>query len=319
MPNPHAILVSGEGVADVLSQLQGTSWRGVPFPYVRMHNAGGSDLVEHRRPDQNGFPVEAMGANNLVFSATIPFRNGVLPAPSELWNGRVLYPDVFRAFVAACADDSTGVLIHPELGPQNCKCRRFEWEYTPERRDGCDFTAEWIQSLNDGDFIGSISEPSPIAAATALATQLDQDLGELTPPPPELAAQPVSFADMMRSLQAIPDTATLLSMQIGGALHKVAAKIDAVEAAMVRLNNVRYWPIVDGAEHLRASIYDLNKTLALQKRLIREYVVKTKSSLAIVARLVGNSIEDVMRLNRELLDKPTVIAGTRVRYYLRAA
>jgi prophage DNA circulation protein len=318
MANPKAIQVSGPGVADVLSQLQGPSWRGVPFPMVRLHNAGGNDLVEHRRPDQDGFPVEATGSNNLVFSTIIPFRNGVLPAPSELWNGRVLYPDVFRAFLGACADKSTGVLIHPELGPQNVKCRHYEWEYVPERRDGCDFTVEWIQSLNDGDFIGSISEPSPIAAATALATQLDADLGALTPPPPELANQTVSFSDMMRSLQAIPDTVTLLSMEIGGAIHRIAAKIDAVEDAVVRLNNVRYWPIVDGLEHLRASIFDLEKKLGTDKKVIRQYVVQKKSSLAIVARLVNNSIEDVMRLNRELLDEPTIPAGTPVRYYKAA-
>lgn len=301
---------------DVLAQLLGPSWRGIPFPLVRLHNGGSNDLVEHKRPDQDGFHVEATGANNLVFAATIPFRNGVLAGPSELWNGRTLYPDVFRAFLLACADKSTGELIHPELGQINVKCRRFDWEYDANRRDGCDFDVEWIQSLDEGEFIGSISEPSPVSAAVALATQLDSDVAALSPPPPELVPYTASFSDMMRSLQAIPDTAALLSKQIGGVFHKIAAKIDALEDAMVRLNNVRYWPIVEGLEHLRSSIFDLEKTFGKDHKVIREYVVMRRTTLATLARLLGQKIDDLIRLNPLLVEDLNVPAGARVKFYI---
>ena len=66
--------------ADVLEELIGPAWRGVPFPLVHMDTAGSTDMVEHKRPDQDGWHVESTGANNLVVSASIPFRNNIRPA-----------------------------------------------------------------------------------------------------------------------------------------------------------------------------------------------------------------------------------------------
>jgi len=284
-----------------------------------LDNSGGADLVEHKRPDQDGYHVESTGANNLVITATIPFRNNIRPAASEKWLGRTPYPELFRAFLAACVDTTTGPLMHPELGQLEVKCRNYHWRYDPNRRDGCDFDVEWVRTVDDGDFLGAISEPSPVATAIALATQLDEQVVELFPPPPELAEDPVSFSEMMRSLQAIPDTATLLSKQIGGIFHRVAAKLDRLEDAMARFNATRWWPIVDGMEHLRAAVFDLQRKFAVDHKAIREYQVRIPSTMAVLAQLLNNKIDDMIRLNRDKLEKPVIPAGARVKYYLVAA
>lgn len=303
---------------DVLAQLIGPSWRGVPFPLTRLRNSGSQDHVEHKMPDRDGYHVEAMGRNNLVFAATIPFRNGVMAGVSDQWNGRILYPDVFRAFLGACADHSSGDLIHPELGRITVKCRSFEWEYVPDKRDGVDFEVTWIESLDDGaDLNAIIAAESPIAAAIAVAQNLDDSLTELTPPPPELANDTQSFSDMMRSIRAIPDTAALLSKQGGGLLHRVASKLDSLFAALDRLNDTRLWPIQQGAEHLQSSVHDMTRLLGTSNTVIRQITTTIVTTLPQLANRLRNKIDDMMRLNPLLLEEPAIPAGSIVRYYVR--
>jgi len=304
---------------DVLEQLIGPEWRGIPFPLLGMRTSGSTDMVEHKRPDQDGFHVEATGANNLVITATIPFRNSLRAAPSEKWAGQTLFPDIFRRFVAACANAMTGELVHPDLGKLNVKCRTFNWNYDPNKRDGCDFDVEWVQSLDDGEFIGSISVYSPVATGIAVASKLDEQIVIMFPAPPELLEDPVSFSDMMRSLQAIPDTATLLSKQVGGIFHRIVAKLDRLEDALARFNATRWWPIVDGMEHLRATVFDLQRKFAVDHKAIREYLVRVPSTLAVLAQLLDQKLDDMIRLNRDKLEKPVIPAGARVKYYKVAA
>ena len=300
---------------DVLQQLLGAEWRGIPFPMGHMDTALSNDLVQHKRPDQVGYHVECTGTNNLIVTATIPFRNNIRPAPSEKWFGRVLYPELYRAFFSACADGSTGPFVHPELGQLNVKCRHMRSRFDSSRRDGIDVDVEWEQSLDDGEFIGAISQPSPVAVATSLATQLDEQVSELVPPPPEMQEDPISFEEMMRSLQAIPDTATLLSHQVAGMFNRITAKIDRLEDAMARFNTVRYWPIVDAIEHMRATVFDMQRKFAVDEKVIREYLVLSPLTLTAIAQILKQNIDDMIRLNRNLIEDPVIDRGTRVKYY----
>lgn len=299
---------------DVLAQLVGPEWRDVPFPLVSLRNAGGHDLVEHKRPGKSKYHVENTGENNMVFSATIPFRNNIRPAPSEKWFGRTPYPELFRAFLDACRDPTTGPLIHPELGRVYVKCRNFEWFYDANRRDGGDFDVEWIESPLNLDEPPTF-EPSPVASAFALAQQLDEQILELVPPPPELEEDAASFSDLVRFLQAIPDTFTLLSRRIGGIFHRIASKLDRLEQAMKRFVATRWWPIVDGMEHFRAVVFDLERKFGAGAKPIREYVVLIDSTMATLAQILGQEIDDMIRLNRDLMAKPVIRRGTRVKYY----
>jgi hypothetical protein len=124
---------------------------------------------------------------------------------------------------------------------------------------------------------------------------------------------------MMRSLQAIPDTAALLSKQAGGILHRIAAQIDRLLDAFDRLNNVRYWPIVDGLEHLRASIFDLQQSFAVDQKVMREYIVRKDTTISVLSSLLKQKIDDFIRLNPLLLENPVVPANTHVRFYVNAA
>lgn len=307
------------GDSDILQNLIGPEWRGVPFPLVRMRTSGSNDLVQHKHPDQDGFHVECTGANNRTIEAEIPFLNNLRPAPSEKWLGRTPYPELFRAFILACVDKTSGPLVHPEFGELNVKCERWSFELAPSPRDGAIVHVEWIESVDDGNFLGSYTQPSPVASAVALASQLDDQITELTPPPPELQEDPASFSDMMRFLQSVPDTATLLSKQVGGMFGRAAAKLDRLDEAMKRFNTVRWWPIVDGAEHLRASLFDMEKKFGVDQKVMREYIVRAPATLSMLAQILGQDVDAMIRLNRNFMSKPVVPAGARVKYYKVAA
>lgn len=305
---------------DVLAKLLAPFWRTVPFPLVKFNTELSQDQVEHKMPDADGAHVEATGRNNLVISATIPFRNGVTTGPSEAWHGRVLYPDLFREFFSACADKTSGPLVHPELGRLTCKCKSMRWDYDPMRRDGVDVDVSWTESRDESDNIaGYLAQPSPVAEAATVAQDLDLLLEQYarTRTPIELD-DGSSFTDLITGLQSIPDTITLTSQRIGGYLSGIAAKLDRLDAAIKRVNDVSIWPIVQGAEHLRHSVNKIaqqpEKTAPLKRLVV--YRVRRDTTVAQLARLLKQRVDELIRINPDLSSDPVVTAGTEVRYYV---
>ena len=120
---------------DALSQLGPLSWRGIIAPYDSLKTSGGQTIVQHRKPDRDGARLEATGRNPYKVSATILFHNGIA------WDktvdpSRPLFPDQYLAFFAACADRTTGDLLHPVLGKMRAKVEAWDSTIVGARRDG---------------------------------------------------------------------------------------------------------------------------------------------------------------------------------------
>jgi hypothetical protein len=109
-----------------------------------------------------------------------------------------------------------------------------------------------------------------------------------------------------------------MSKKIGGVFHRVAAKLDRLEQAMKRFIDTRWWPILDGMEHLRAVTFDLERKFGSNARPIREFLVRVPSTMATLAQLLQQDMDEMIRLNRNYMDKPVVPRGARVKYYLQA-
>lgn len=301
---------------DVLAQLDGCSWRGVPFPLVSLEDSFEHDGVDHEWVDRDGGHVEATGRKVMPISMTIPFRNGTAPGRNELWGGRVLYPDVFNAFRLAFADRTSGELIHPELGRLICKPKTFRRTFDVMKRDGCDVSVTWKQSDdNESDLVDAFSQPSPIGSAKALAADLDQLVGELHPAPLPPDDPSPSFSDMMNGLQALADAPGKLSQQIGGAIDNIAGKIDRLNDAVDRLNNVRLWPIKHALEHLASVNIDLRKNLLSNGQTVKVFRVDTATTIASLSARLKTSIGDLIKLNPGLANTAKVERETLVRYY----
>lgn len=308
---------SGTDIADALfSQLLEFRWRDVSFPATSFETSLRHDLAEHKFPDHDGADIESTGLAPVEIAARIPFRNGVIPARSESFG--ILYPTQFRRFITAMADKSTGTLQHPEFGSILCKPVSCKVVWAAEPRDGVDVDVQWLQTIDSATAAEFFSE-SPVQTATLGALDLDSNIGTLGPVLPQTPEFKPTFADTMRSIQAIGDTVTLLAHRGAGVINSLQYRIDAIEESVRRAEkagDVTLWALRQAAGRMRSGLEGLRETLLQSKgRRIGLYPVRKVMTLAGVAAAIPTAVTDLMNLNPALLRNPVVLPGQIVRYY----
>lgn len=310
-----AVPVANTDIAsELFSQLLEFKWRDVSLPTTTFELSLKQTLAEHKYPDKDGANIEATGREPLEISARIPFRNGAVPAKSESWG--ILYPDQWRKFLAAAADKSDGVLQHPELGAIICKLVSFKTVWAADVRDGVDVDCVWMETIST-DTAAEFLAPTPITTATLGATDLDANIGDAGPLLPQTPAFKPSFADTMRSIQAIGDTVSGIKYSIAGQVNSLQFRAQLVEQSVNRAGQpVTLWPLRQNAIRVQDGLSNLRQTLLQSKRKVGLYPVKVDQTLASVAQAAGAAIEDVINLNPSLLRNPIVLAGTYVRFYV---
>src|SRR6478736_6753745 len=136
---------------DVLSKLTELSWRGLSAPASMIETAFEQSMAEHMRPGEDEARIESLGRNPLQVSATLHFRNAIFAAPGDSWKKKniPLYPDQWTEFIDACAEASTGDLVHPILGTIKAKLVSFRSVLSADKRDGEDVNVVWRRTLED--------------------------------------------------------------------------------------------------------------------------------------------------------------------------
>jgi len=332
-------------INELFDQLGEFKWREISFPATTFRVTLRQDLAQHKFPDRDGAHIEATGRAPLEFSARIPFLNSIVPGKVETWG--VLYPTQFRLFLAACADRTTGLLRHPELGAIRCKVESCDTVWDANVRAGVYVDVSWIESTFDPDESNAIFEStSPVAESLLAATDLDASIEDIQPAPPELPEYSPSFADSMRSLQAVGDQISLLSRRVSGIQDQVSYRANAIVESIGRattslsaagvpqtvLTSVTagrvtasatvagpaalLWPLAMSGQRTLSAIDGLRKVLGTARKNIALYVVPKDSTLAGVASDVGASLSDLLKLNPTLVAGPVVTAKTIVRHYV---
>ena len=298
--------------------LKALSWRGIEVPTSSLELSLDQDHVEHKFPDRDGAHIEATGRNPLRFRAKLVFRNNITPGKAEGWNSGQLYPLQFRTFLEAAADRTTGTLVHPELGPIQCKLKSFTVRWESQTRDGVDADAEWVESTDKPeDLTQVLAGYSPPSAAQAAAGDLDNFKAAQTPPFPEPAFEP-SFGDAMRQLQGVTDQYTLLSKKLGGQIDHVVYRVGAMSDSISAAKDVTLWAPRQAIEKMKAALYELKKQLLTSNRRISFYTVPAPTTLAAIAAYLHAPIADLLKLNPLLAQSPSVAPFSIVRYYTGA-
>lgn len=292
----------------------------------------GQDLVQHKFWGQDGASIEGTGRAPLVFTATIPFRNGIVPGKNERWG--ILYPDEYRAFVAASAVKGSGTLTHPEFGEVVCRLERCESEWSAERRDGCDVEATWIEDTTREEDELDLANSSPITDASEAAASLDSQLSDLSPKPALPEYEP-DFGDFMRGITAISDQASLLQTKAGGKIDQIAFRAGQLGNSLQRLQTrtaqtvkellrpdqslaarvAMSWPMRQSTERLKSASRDMRKTILASGKPIVFYRVPKDATLAAIAIDTGAPLSDLMRLNPSALRSASVPEGSLIRHY----
>lgn len=305
-------------MADLFTQLVGASFRGIGFPVSSFTTEFQHDHAMHLRPDKDGGKVEATGRRPVTFSAQCIFVNGINPAGSETWTAdQRLFPEVFQRFQAACADRTTGELVHPLTQKVKVKCASFRTSLEGERRGGAIADVTWIETSESEDESNAIFlETSSINAAIGAAGQLDESLAVLVPDPravdPDAAT---SFTDTIGEIQKVFDQGTLLSKKIGGLPGRVLYRLELLQGSIERTGDAQSWPAIQAIEQLRAAMFGVQQEALQRSREVKRYVVPADTTVGQLASKLANTSGELIELNPSLARNTNVERLTLVRYY----
>lgn len=294
------------------------AWRSVHFPYVRTRLTLRQDLAIHKFVDRDGAHVEGTGRAPLQITARIPFLNGLDRGKWEEWE-RPLYPTQWRKFFAACADKSSGILEHPELGDITCKCENIDVDWDANVRSGVYVEATWLETDDDVlNFDLALASASPLANAQQAAADLDTQLTEIDPSKiPQPYTPPYTFTDLINAVRGAVDQVSIFEKESAGRLDNIIYQAQQLEDALDRAVNANAlnWPFFQSAELAKSACYDLKATLLTKGRPIGLYTVPKDSTMSQIAANIGANVVDIMTLNRALVQQPIILKDAVVRYY----
>jgi prophage DNA circulation protein len=303
-------------INDFFNGLLEFSFRGVSFPSTDFRVGLRHDLAKHAYPGRDGAQMEATGMAPLEFSANIPFYNHIAAGKGENWPSGALYPGVYRKFIMACADKTTGELQHPEFGKINVKTESCESHWDATKRGGVTVSVTWIETLVDEKCPKSFSNPSAGASAISAAVDLDTMVTQIDKTTiPKLAGYKPTFADSIRSLQAVADQTGIVARRVAGRVDKVIYAIGTLEDAIKGAASAYYWPVRQNIERLKDALRTLERERQSVSRTTRVYVPAQSATLAAISLEIPAPLSDLMRLNKPLLTRAIVPAQSRVFYF----
>jgi hypothetical protein len=293
---------------DVLGKLLKFKFRDVQFPTSNFKLSLRQDLAKHQYPYRDGAFVEATGREALTISARIPFVNTLNQLGFEEWTGD-LYPNVYRAFLTACADRTNGVLTHPELGDMIVKVESVETVWDAGTRDGVFVDVSWIEHNPDKDALAKeLPKGSPHTAKASFG-KISGDLNTFgVKTPPDL----IEFGNQLASM---PDQLAISTGRIAGKFNRAVRMAQNLERAMNKSPSALQWQTRQAIYSLQNSVADIKKLAYTTKRTIGIYYPPKAATLSAIAVKLGANLSEMMPLNAALLGKPTVPANSPVRYY----
>jgi len=296
---------------DVLSTLLETRFRGVAFPSETVSVKGGHVLALHRRMDRDGERVENTGRRGLQVTLRGMFINGLSRGPGETWPDE-LYPGQYRRLISALQDRTSGPLQHPIYGNLNVKVMDWSESLAPDARGGPLLEMVFVESTDTGDaaevaVTGGSAGLLPSAAVidASLALNSPDTLLEL------LAYGYESFSDFGRKLSEYESAGWLYHADF-------VSKADHVVGLAVRAQRTvaRVDPLYpDAVQRFVAAVR--SKTTAKQdgSRRVAAWSFNATVTLVSAARMLSNSVTDIVALNPKLAGRLAIPATTPVLYY----
>lgn len=297
-------------MADVLSQLQEASWRGISFPSLMFDVDGGHAIAVHKRVDRDGWRVENVGRNSYAFHFKACFVNSIARGARESWESGALFPDTYLRFIEALEDRSSGSFVHPIYGERTCKVATYKDTIDPDFRGGPVVVVSLVETIDDGSAAAGITAANNLSIASAAAVELDATLGTLTPPPNTGTPGGQSLTDFVKSLSAVTSQVDLFRQQMIG---KVNGVINAMTNLAGQFGAVPGFS--DNTNRLISALHASASQAVSKDKATSVYIVPKVSTVSAVAQRLGSTIPDLLALNPTLAYSPTVRPNTVVYYY----
>lgn len=297
-------------MTDVLIQLIRAAWRELEFPITGREYGFQQEQAAHRYLFRDDKLIESIGRDNPTYRYTIPFREDLTVNGYE-----ALFVGVYPDFLAACQDRTRGVLTDPLHGPKPAKCVSLREVLDMNRRDGIDVEAEFIYSPAENDFTSSNlgTQIRTLEGAKAYAMRFDADVAAIPwqqQLPPEPTMNPLDL------VSSFSDQVDVASNQVAAAFGDSALRAERTADAIDKLKNPSLEPQRQQARRLREALLSIeDKTDVTGVRPLRKVTNSADRTVSAVAKLLGLTIQELVRLNPTLKRSPLVRAGTELRVF----
>lgn len=296
-------------MTDVLLQLPRASWREIEFPVSNSEYGFQQEQAPHRYLFRDDKLIESIGRDNPTYRYTIPFREDITGGGwSHLFIG--VYPD----FLNACQDRSRGVLTDPVHSSIPAKCVSWRETRDVNRRDGLDVEVEFIFAPAENDFSsarGIAGLVRTLQGAKDFALRLDTEVAKVgfrQQLPPEPTINPLDL------VSTFSDQVDVAGNQVTAAFGDSALRAERTATAIEKLKNPSLEPQRQRARRLREALLSIeDKTDPTGTKPLRRITNTTDRTVSAVAKLLGLTVQELVRLNPALRRTPLVKAGTELR------
>ena len=295
---------------DILSGLNSPKWRGIDFRTGKWTLSFDQGHADHLFPDRDAGLIEATGRNPMMHSTTAYFRNGLTGLDFSP------YPSQWRLFLAACADKSTGTLIHPELGPMSVKCASCVTTWDPGIRDGVDVEVSWKESpAADEELTDLLKQASPVAFALSSARDLDNALGNISPVPSYPDALTPSLFESMKQLTGAFAQFKMGVGNIGAGVDNMLGGLSDLRDAVTSSADPKAYKALLAIDRAFDAVLNIANSAKPKSRPITIAVAKSSTTPDVVAAAFATPIDDFLRMNPAAAAKSNIAAGTQVFVY----
>jgi prophage DNA circulation protein len=287
--------------------LQPCSFEGVLFPITEADTTGGHDSVKHTALRRRGADVESTGQRPYSGKLTIPFINGLVGWPNDLFPNRRF--DLLRVFEST----PIGTLSHPTYGTFQIHVDSWHEKLDPNVRNGCYFDVEWTEHNAGASLLlsddASVPQDAPTATTVAASTadaamEAASPSGSWTPTTPIVEEQLAFLEEKTRTYAEI--TASLTVMVAVVETNLALAEFDGSSTTRF----VEQHEAVVALESLRGSMLKLRSRYLPQAERQRIYTVPSTMALFEIAQLVyGDASKASLLLSANAIRDPLVVPG----------
>lgn len=291
-------------MVDALSELAPFSWRGETYPLLRRRVSFRHEGVEHVIQYRDFAVVEQLGVQGLTFSYTLPMRQSVAKGPY-----RNLFGEKLAVLTRDMLNREPGTLYDPVFAKTfRCTPAAYDDETDPVKRCGTDVSVEfkYAPELTDEDQAlldlagvpGLASEAGALDAAVATADWAQE-------PSPEPSV------DVLQAADGVVSQGLAQVDKFSASLDDFALKMENIEKTCERAENPQNWSIRDSARRNREAAIRLKRRLSENPATkLRQFATRSQRLVTDLAKEVGMTVEEFLRLNPSLVRLPYVPAGT---------
>lgn len=295
---------------DVAKKLLKPTWRDVEFVPTTWDFSFDQAHAAHLYPDRDAGYIEGTGRNPAKYQFSVLFRVG-LSGEKDIFPGR------WQRFVAACADRSSGVLVHPLLGSVKVKCVSCSTKFDPNKRDGVDVDVAFVETSDAEDELSDLlNSASPITVAVSEARNLDEDVADVSPAPEYPESLSPSALESMKALSGAVDQFKRGVGNIAAAIDTTLGGLEEFAATLASIGELGSDPNV--AKALRSvsrcsdALLNLSLTVTSKGKPITQAVTQTEAAADAVASFFGMTLDEFLRLNPRAASRPRIARNTTV-------